>query len=448
MRSMHLNLLASWRRLLEMKGDSIALTDAESDVEYTFQQIDARAEAWLEADPDMRDAAGRVWCLAHSDRVEWLVVFLAAIKSGAVILPLEPEVPIRLRERASGLGASLLVGESGVVRLPGGQTWKGHLLIKMTSGTTGQPRSLPFTEEEMMADGAQILRTMSISADDRSFAVIPLGHSYGLGNLVLPFFMEGVAIVLGSSPFPQVMLEELRRYPCTVLPVVPPLVKALSSVSTDAAPTGLRLVISAGSALKPAVSKRFHERTGLNVHNFYGSSETGGICFDRSGKDAATSGAVGTPLDGVELFTSENGNIRVRSGALCHSLYPEGVAELHDFGELDADDVLRLTGRHADIVKVGGRRLSLSEIESALCALAWVSDAYVTVREGRTGEDRCVALFSGDGEPDLVRRALAAKLPDWKLPKILLKVGRIAYSTRGKKDRAAMELKVDELTDR
>lgn len=446
---MHRELNESWRGTLDARGDSVAVVVADSGVAWTFRQIEARAEAWLAAHPEAKGVAGRVWCLVHEDRVEWLVVFLAAIKAGAVVLPLEPEARPSLRERATALGASLLIGKAGVESLPGGRPREGYFLIKLTSGTTGRPKAMPFTEAEMMADGAQIMRSMSISADDRNFAILPLGHSYALGNLVLPFFMAGVPLVLGSSPYPQVMLEELRRHPCTVLPLVPPLVKAIAAVSVEpGALAGLRLVLSAGSVLKPSIARRFHERTGLRVHNFYGSSETGGICFDRSGQAATAEGVVGTPLDGVALSLAEDGSIRVRSGALCHSLYPHGVAKLHDFGEFLPGQVLRLTGRHADIVKVAGRRLSLTEVERALCAVAGVTDAYVTTRERRSGEIRCVALFAGEGDAELVRRALGVQLPDWKLPKVLHKVDRIVYTARGKKDRPAMEQVVDSLTDR
>lgn len=447
---MHRKIQECWQRVLESRGGATGVVDAGSGEVWTFRQVDARADAWLEQSPKAQGTAGHIWCLALADRTEWLAVFLAAIKTGAVILPVEPEAHPLLRERAYRLGASLLIEKTGVHRLEGGQRQEGDFLIKLTSGTTGEPKPLPFTEAEMMADGAQIMRSMSISEADRNFTVIPLGHSYGVGNFVMPFFLAGVGIVFGSSPFPQVMLEELGRYPCTLLPLVPPLVKALASVSLE--PGGLsclRLVISAGSALKPAVAQRFHEQTGLRVHNFYGSSETGGICFDRSGELAQTDGAVGTPLEGVELSLAEDGSIRIRSEAICHAFYPEGVAALHDFGQLDESQVLRLTGRHADIVKVGGRRVSLSVIEMALCALEGVADAYVTVREGHSsGEIRCVALFTGEAEADDVRRALGAELQAWMVPKILRKVDQVAYTGRGKKDRKAMERLVDTLTVR
>lgn len=437
---MHPNLYENWKRVLASRGDTVAVVDAEFAKSWTFNELEQLACEWLAANESHQLSVGQVWCLALSDRVAWLSVFLAAIKTGAVVLPMEPRDTSALCEAARQQSAAVLVEDSGVQVLAAGRARAGYFLIKLTSGTTGASKALPFTEAEMMADGAQIMRTMSISGQDQNYAILPLGHSYGLGNLVMPFFMAGVGIVMGSSPYPQVMAQELTRYSCTVLPLVPPLVKALSMVTLEKeALSKLRLVISAGSALPAKIAERFRVNTGLSVHNFYGSSETGGICFDRSGGLTLADGSVGTAMEGVELSIGEDQSIQVRSAALCHAAYPDGVCTLHDFGKLVEGGVLQLIGRHADIVKVAGRRVSLSEVEAALCAIDAVTDAYVSSRTGRSGETRCVALFSGDIEADAVRCLLKSVLPTWKIPKQLWRVDSIPYTSRGKKDRSQLE---------
>ena len=62
----------------------------------------------------------------------------------------------------------------------------------------------------------------------------------------------------------------------------------------------VRLVISAGAILPGALAARFREAYGQPMHVFYGSSECGGICYDREG-GAAERGTVGTPVDGVRI---------------------------------------------------------------------------------------------------------------------------------------------------
>lgn len=446
---MHRKILKHWNAVLETKADAVALVDAESGDSLTFDEIDQAADLWLESYAGMKDSASQVWGLSVSHRIEWMTVFLAAIKVGAVLMPLDRSSGETSKAQAESHALSYLIDDHGVRSFAGGRSVSNCFLIKLTSGTTGAPKAMPFSETEMMADGEQIMRTMDFAGQDRNFAVIPLGHSYGLGNLVMPFFLSGVSIVLGSSPFPQVMIDELRRYPSTVLPIVPPLVKALAMVDAQSSRLPeLRLVISAGSALKTEVAARFKELWGVPVHNFYGSSETGGISFDRIGKLSEQEGAVGMAMHGVQIRIGDDDSIQVRSQALSHAIYPDGVCILHDYGRLDESGVLHLMGRHSDIVKIGGRRLSLRELESALCAIDGLTDAYVSHRIGRSGETRCVALYSGSLSVPAVRAKLSQSLPEWKIPKFLRKVEEVAYTDRGKKDRDVMELQVDQLIGR
>ena len=126
---------------------------------------------------------------------------------------------------------------------------------------------------------------MEIAPGDRNLGAIPFGHSYGLGNLVLPLIVQGTPIINSQEILPEPLARQIRRFGATVLPSVPAVLRALAASSVDAADLrSLRRVISAGAPLRPEVARDFHDRFGLPIHNFYGSSETGGICFDRTGE--------------------------------------------------------------------------------------------------------------------------------------------------------------------
>src|SRR4029079_11036810 len=102
-------------------------------------------------------------------------------------------------------------------------------LIKLTSGTTGKPRALVFTAKQLLADARQVTATMGIRPRDLNYALIPLGHSYGLGNLTLPLLAHGVPLVCGSSPLPQAMAGDFARWHPTVFPGVPTMWRALAA---------------------------------------------------------------------------------------------------------------------------------------------------------------------------------------------------------------------------
>lgn len=441
---MHERLHECWSDVLATRGDLVALIEAESGLSISFAELDARAVEWLTKHPQLKASRGDVWCVSLSSGFEWMAVCLAAIKVGAVVLPLEKVQSGLVDEVARRNSAAYVFDDAGVRSVLHHHKLHGYFAIKLTSGTTGAPRALRFTELEMIADGAQIMRSMGIRSNDRNYAIIPLGHSYGLGNLVMPFFIDGVSIVFGSSPFPQVMVHELNRFQCTVLPLVPPLVKALATIDLEkGALDQLRLVISAGSALKAKFAQLFYDKTGKRVHNFYGSSETGGICFDREGRILEVEGAVGKPLEGVVLSIGSGGSIEVQGAAVSSASYADGKCTLHDLGRLGDEGVLYLNGRSADIIKIGGRRLSLAEVESAVCAVEGVADVYISSREGRSGEMRCVVLYAGELDEKALRAQLLVSITEWKIPKVIRRVEVIPHTERGKKDRTALEAQID-----
>ena len=439
-------LLNSWQARLDAHPDKAAIVLAETGAVTTFRQLDAWADAFLEKHPELQEGRGRALAFAAASPKEWIGIYLVALKSGMVAMPTESVGAGGFNEsQLQASGVSFAVADGQLTRQPDGGIFEGGHLIKFTSGTTGTPVALLFTEAEMAADGRQIMQTMGVEASDRNYAMIPLGHSYGLGNLIMPLILAGTEIVMGSAPYPQVVADEIHRYQCTVFPSVPPVLKALAHSDVAAeSPGSLKRVISAGSPLPPEVAREFLDRYGRRIHNFYGSSETGGICFDRTG-DATLSGAgIGTPLDGVTVEVDPEGAIFVRSPAVCRSALETRGCRMNDFGRWNSDGVLQLIGRNADFVKVAGKRLFLTEVEQVLAGIDGVVDAYVTQRPSRRGEVQIVALIQGTIPPAELKAQLQREMPGWKIPKRIHVVGTIPYTPRGKKDRKALEALVDE----
>ena len=134
---------------------------------------------------------------------------------------------------------------------------------------------------------------MGIEATDVNLGLIPFGHSYGLGNLVLPLLLQGTAIVCGVAALPHAIAETIARWRPTVFPAVPAILRALASAEIPAEQlASVRTVISAGAPLAAEVARRFMHGS-ARIHSFYGSSETGGIAFDRTGEASLTGRSVG-----------------------------------------------------------------------------------------------------------------------------------------------------------
>ena len=215
-------------------------------------------------------------------------------------------------------------------------------------------------------------------------------------------------------------------------------------------------MITAGAPLAAAVSARFRERFGLPVHVFYGSSECGGICYDREG-GAAERGTVGSPVDGVRVTLepvagqAEGGAVRVASPAVACGYLPEPDERLAG-GRFRAGDLavwqdgeLRLRGRLDDQVNVKGKKVDPREVENVLVQLAGVEEAAVlgvpaAGRAGRSGEvlRAVVACQPGRLSAEEVAAWCRCHLSAHKVPRSIILVETLPRNDRGKLDRPAL----------
>jgi acyl-coenzyme A synthetase/AMP-(fatty) acid ligase len=412
----------------------------------SFGDLARRVAAWERA---LDLPAGEPLALGVGNSAALVEVFLAALARGIPVLLLDAGLPAAGKLdlcRRLGVGALLhrdpeLPGEElpglRLTRLPGvaaATVAPGTVLVKLTSGSIGAPLGICLTEAALAAGIAQIGEGMELCRCDRVLIAIPLAHSYGFDNGVLSLAVLGTPLVLEPSCYPAPLLRALAEGEVSFFPAVPPLIRVLAEVDW---PTGLPLtrVVSAGGPLRPDFARRFRQGSGLAVHQFYGSTETGGISFERHPEEAAAEGTVGRPLPGVEVRLGPDGAVAVESPANFHAYFglaPRGERRvvLADRGEWTPEGRLRLVGRAADLLNVAGRRVSAAALEAALRRLPGVEDAAVVGVEDPLRGDRAVAFVVGLGappEPGLLPAGLA--------PRDVHPVAALPYTERGKLDR-------------
>ena len=429
------SLLEAWTRAVQAAPSVRALIDAASEREWTRAKLDAEAETWFRQYGGT--AAGQIVALTEPNGAGWLRVFVGLLKSNAVIAPLEPGEPIEAqRATAALIGATLLWRDGQLDRLtaPRRARRDGARVIKLTSGSTGAPRPLLFTDAEMMADGRQLCAAMRIQASDLNLGLIPWGHSYGLGNLIMPLLLQGTAIVFGTAPLPHAIATTIQRWKPTVFPAVPALLRALADSSVSAEQlSSLRTVISAGAPLAPEIAQAFHAKFGCKIHSFYGSSETGGISYDSTGDSAALGRGVGQPISGVRIEFGRGGRFTVASDAVFTiGNRRHGTHRMADIARFDNTGELVLVGRAGRFVKIAGRRLNLAEVEHALKQITGVRDALVTSHAERA--DALAAAVVTERSGNVIRDALRERLAPWKIPKKILTMAAFPLTSRGKTD--------------
>jgi long-chain acyl-CoA synthetase len=430
-----------------------------------------------------RLAPGAVVAVTAGNGPGLLAALVATRRAGLAALLLDGQAPpVEALRIARALGASALLrcapwpatlGDWEAERLPGADlegalVLPGAAVVKLTSGSTGEPRGIATSTAALLADDAALARTMGLRADDRLVAAIPMSHSYGLSSLALPALMRGTPLVMPEDGGLCGPLAAAERLGATVLPTVPAYLDALLRLAhAPARPPLLRLVITAGAPLSPGTAAGFRAVYGLPVHVFYGASECGGICYDREG-GAAERGTVGSPVDGVavELLagalarsaggTEEEGTalgggggvLAVRSRAVATGYVPVADPRLAGgrfiAGDIGAwrDGELVLLGRQDGLVNIKGKKVNPREVERVLGELAGVEDVVVLgVPVTDRGDEvlrAVVACDAGRLTRDDVLAWCRDRLAGHKVPRSLILVREIPRNGRGKADRAAL----------
>jgi long-chain acyl-CoA synthetase len=408
-------LYERWLQVVRNSPREIALRDLPSNRQWTFQELE-RATETSGGEP------GKM-ALPSGLSAEFILSVLRAWRAKQIICPMESDQ--RAPDIKPGLPPEIV-----------------HL--KITSGTTAAPRFVAFTASQLMADAENIVATMGLRRDWPNVGVISLAHSYGFSNLVLPLLLHGIPLILAGAPLPEIVLRASAAEPAVTLAAVPALWRTWHDAG--AIPRNVRLAISAGAPLPVSLEQQIFASRGLKVHNFYGSSECGGIAFDASPGARLDDSCAGAPMQNVNLALAENGCLEVRSKAVGQTYWPDANPALND-GVFRTNDLAEISyglvyfrGRAGDQINVAGRKVSPESIEKVLVTHPGVRECVifgVPSSDPKRG-DTIVACVSANTSVsgEILKQFLLAHLPAWQVPREWWLVESLFSSPRGKLSRA------------
>jgi long-chain acyl-CoA synthetase len=453
------SLVEAWASLSHF-AQRAAIFDTRGKVLRTFAQIEEEARD-LEQRLLREFRHGEVIAIQVGNQAAWPALLLAGLRRRLVVLPLERTMANRERDAVLRICcAAAILGTAGDANTISERIALRSLshesidwgpnppsLLKLTSGTTAAPRAIRFRSEQLLADCTQVCETMGITEHDLNFGVIPLSHSYGFSNLVTPLLARGVPMVLSRDRMPRAVLDDLARTNATVFPGMPVFYQAFSEMEEVPALSMLRLCISAGAPLPLEAARKFRGKFKQPIHSFYGSSECGGICYDRAAPLLEQS-FVGQPMRGLNLELLEPdapaSRVRVQSAAAGDGYFPEPDEEKLGQGKFIPDDLLsvsgdglRIVGRISDVINVAGKKVNPAEVEAELLRFAGVRAAVVFGRESVLRNEEVIACIVADArvrESDLLEHC-RARLSGWQVPKRIFFVNEIPVNERGKVNR-------------
>ena len=404
-------LYERWRQIAREYRKETALHDFASGRRWTFAELAATAENDSVTGP-----------VVFPQGRDFIFTLLRAWRSGQVVCPLEPgQTP------------------PNFARLP-----PECVHLKTTSDTTVTPRLVAFRAEQLAADADNIVATMGLRPDWPNLGVISLAHSYGFSNLVLPLLLHGIPLILADTALPEAVRRAAGAADAITLPAVPALWSAWHSA--DSIPKNVRLAISAGASLSLTLEQALFAAHGLKIHNFYGSSECGGIAYDSTNEPRAEVACAGAPMKNVELSVDGTGCLQVRGRAVGETYWPEpdpnlkdGCFRAGDTVEL-ADGLVYLRGRAGDLINVAGRKVMPDLIERTLLAHPLVRECLVFGAPSGDGErgETIVAYVATDSTigVEILKQFLLSRLPSWQIPRKWKFVEALKANDRGKLSRA------------
>jgi amino acid adenylation domain-containing protein len=378
----------------------------------------------------------------------------------AAVLP--PDAAVRsydLNEAVEG-------GETGGPEEPGRPD--DLALLIYTSGSTSAPKGVMSPHAQILFATAAIAGRLGYRRDDVIFLRLPFSFDYGLYQVMLAA-ATGACLHIAEAGSNVAVLREICDSGATVVPLVPSLATMLNQLATRRRPdTGaVRLITNTGAKLPPATIAALRRTfPAAAVVLMYGMTECKRITIADPDADASDPLSVGSALPGTEVLVvdpqwrplpfGDVGQIVVRGPHVMAGYWraPELTSKRFrpdpatggtmlltgDFGSLTPDGLLHFEGRRDDIIKRRGTRVSLLEVEAAAMDVPGVAGA-AAVTGGASG-DELVLVVSGEVEPAVLSRELAARLDEPRRPDRLLILDALPLGGTGKIDRATLRATV------
>jgi acyl-coenzyme A synthetase/AMP-(fatty) acid ligase len=300
-------------------------------------------------------------------------------------------------------------------------------LIAFTSGTSGRPKACPKTWAALRTSAVQALASLDLR-ESRLLVVCttPPQHMYGLEtSIVWPLF-SALAVHPGRPFFPEDIRRRVRDAPRPCLLVSTPThLRALAG--TEGEWTNLRGILCSTASLSETLARRVEAVTGAAVREIYGSTET--LSFASRAPARET---LWRPYRGASV--RQDG-----ASAWLASPHLERPVSLQDRLRVEADGRFEVLGRPEDLVKIGGKRCSLADLNRRLTDIPGVADGLLWVAEDERGECRTVAAVAGSAGRADILRALGRHFDDVFLPKRIHRVPNIPRNAVGKVVRAELE---------
>ena len=422
-----MSLFSQFKANRDERPDAAAFLIAAGDrsVPITWREFarDIETIAWI----IRKYTPGATIALLGANSYEWMTVHAACIFSGAVVLPLEANLPAGdIAERLAFTGARALIhsaaladrahevkkmlpklitggfgtrltdrvlaaahkaldaGDPGVFDLPERDEDETSMLV-FTSGTTSKPRGAELTTHGLRVFSEYWHANLHFEAGQNTLMLLPLNHIFGI---CVTYAMLAHGVALGVCPDFRRIYEAVERFRADFLFLVPALAEMLADKiaqkgrTVEEAGLSLRWLVAGGAPL-PGRTYLKLKALGIQPLIGYGLTETTALysVSELEGPHPGSAGKSCHGFGGMETRVSPEGILQIRGPSVLKGYYKEpektaavldkdGWFSTGDYGRIDEDGYVWITGRASrTIILSSGKKVAPEELEEKLLSV-------------------------------------------------------------------------------
>jgi long-chain acyl-CoA synthetase len=441
------------------------------DERLSWAELDAQAAAVAAGLAGQGVAAGDRVALEFENPIALTAALLGALKTGAVVTPLNPRL---------GDDEKAAIVQSLAPRLvlrdlaPGPATFESQAVeaedtafILFTSGSTGAPKGVMLSHRATITALAHWRDPiLDLSPGDVVLSTLPPAHSLGIFGAILAPLMAGASVAFLQRFSPEDALAAITRHGVTVFPGVATMFQRIADCPA-AAQADLSTLRHAASGAAPCsweLAEQWRRVTGTRIIRGYGMTELFRPISYAAGDDRDVPDAIGRAVadvrlrivdaDGGTLADGEAGELWINSPARLSGYLndPELTAAVltndwfrtGDLATIDVDGYVRIEGRLKDVILRGGYTISAGSIEKVLLSHPDIAEAAVIGVPHRELGEEIAAYVSlrGDGAgpaPAEIIEYCKARLANFKYPREVHVLDELPKGPTGKIAKAKLK---------
>ena len=320
-----------------------------------------------------------------------ICAYIGALINGHVVMLLDPDLSADLKDSLYSHYSPNYIYKNGSLLSYSNMIHDLHsdlALMLSTSGSTGAPKLVKLTQENILANASSIAEYLKLECSDRAVTSLPLHYSYGLSILNSHLYSGASIFVTKETLFSKCFWSSVNELKITSLSGVPYTYEMLKRLKIkDMTLPHIRFLTQAGGKMSEAMIKEFYEVSkgkGWDLFVMYGQTEaTARMSYLPPNLLPNKIGSIGRAIPGGSFEVNKLNSLSLEGEIVYRGPnvmlgYAKNVEDLSigdelnsvlntgDIGFKDNDGDLFITGRKSRFIKLFGLRFSLDQIENEL----------------------------------------------------------------------------------